>query len=347
MDDGMIGASGVTSDATDEQRRSRSGERRQSTPSRTGEQSQSAATHSGCETVTNVLSFDLEHWHSATLISEHVTTPEDRIEESVERVLDILDASGVTATFFTVGTVAREYPGLIGRIANDGHEVASHGDTHTPLSDLDREAFEADLERSSDAIERATGVRPKGFRAPNFSLEPATAWAAEILKNAGFAYDASIFPVRTPMYGVGGAPVRPYRFRPEHPFTSHDGELSTDACLVEFPAAVFHPWFRLPVAGGFYGRVLPRQLLEAGVRTLNRQGIPATLYFHPWEFNPDIAPTGLPWHKRVVSFYGTESLGKKLRALLASFAFDTAERATATVVGQHARETASRNYDTF
>ncbi|WP_436932527.1 polysaccharide deacetylase family protein [Halosimplex halobium] len=331
MDDWTIGAPKGESDC--------SGEQQHSSANRTDRHRHSTPAFD--ETVTNVLSFDLEHWHSATLISEHITSPDDRIEESVRRVLEILDAHNVTATFFTVGEIAREYPGLIGRIADKGHEVASHGDTHTPLSDLDRRTFKAELKRSSDAIERVTGTSPEGFRAPNFSLEPTTAWAAQTLAAAGFAYDASIFPIQTPMYGVSSAPVRPYRFHPEQPFTSCDGRSGTSASLVELPAAVFHPWFRLPVAGGFYGRVLPRELLEAGIRNLNRRGAPAILYFHPWEFNPDVPTTGLPWHKRFVSFHGIDGLGEKLGTILDSFAFDTAEAAVATVEADGFRETDS------
>jgi len=333
MDDWTIGALKGESD--------RSGGRQHRIADRTDRHRHS--TPACDEPVTNVLSFDLEHWHSATLINEHVTSPDDRIEESVRRILEILDAHNVTATFFTAGAIAREYPELVSRIADKGHEVASHGDTHTPLSDLDRRAFKAELKRSSDAIERVTGTSPEGFRAPNFSLEPTTAWAAQALAAAGFAYDASIFPVRTPMYGVSSAPARPYRFHPERPFTICDGRPETSASLVELPAAVFHPWFRLPIAGGFYGRMLPRELLAAGIRNLNRRGAPAILYFHPWEFNPDVATTGLPWHKRFVSFHGIDKLGEKLGTILDSFAFDTAEAAVATVETDGFRETDSHD----
>lgn len=283
------------------------------------------------EPVTNVISFDLEHWHSATLVREHVSNPRDWVEESVERVLELLSNHDVTATFFVVGEVAREYPGVLERIADADHEIATHGDTHTPLSALNPETFVDEIERSCDAIERVTGYRPRGFRAPNFSLGPPTAWAMEELAAAGFTYDASVFPVRTPMYGVSGAPIHPYRLNPEAPFRDHRDtvESKTDQ-MIELPAAVFHPQLKIPIAGGFYGRVLPRRLLTRGIRNLNARGIPATLYFHPWEFNPEVPIEHLPKHKEFVSFYGIEKLAGKLDTLLTTFPFDTAESVAAT-----------------
>lgn len=272
--------------------------------------------------VTNVLTFDLEHWHSATLIDDHLSDPADRIEDSVSRVLDILEVHDVTATFFTVGTVAREYPSLVRRIDDAGHEVASHGDTHTPLFDLDADGFRSELERSQKAIERAIGDRPRGFRAPNFSLSSQTKWAVRVLGEAGYDYDASVFPTWTPMYGLPDAPVSPYRIRAES-LTTPAGTGKASG-LLELPAAVFHSRVRIPVAGGFYARVLPDWVLARGIRNLNARGIPATLYFHPWEFNPAVPVDGLDWHRRFVSFHGIEGLPDKLHRLLERFRFDTA-----------------------
>jgi polysaccharide deacetylase family protein (PEP-CTERM system associated) len=272
--------------------------------------------------VTNVLSFDVEHWYSATLLRDAVTDPVERIEESVGIVLDLLADWNVTATFFVVGEVAREQPDLVARIAAEGHEIGSHGHTHRPLFELTREQFATELDRSSAAIRDATGIPPVGFRAPNFSVTPRTQWAITVLDRAGFRYDSSVFPVRTPMYGVAGASVRPTLIDPNEPFENRSEENGT---LVELPLAVFHPRFRLPVAGGFYARLLPTWLLKRGIRTLNARGLPATIYFHPWEFNPAVATTAVPAHKRFISFYGNKRLKTKLETLLDTFEFTTAD----------------------
>lgn len=270
----------------------------------------------------NVLSFDLEHWYTATLLREEVTDPVDRIEESVRIVLELLERFDARATFFVVGEVVEEYPDLIRSVADAGHEIASHGHTHTPLFELSPETFREELELSAAAIEDAVGARPDGFRAPNFSVTPRTRWAFDVLRDVEYGYDSSVFPVRTPMYGVSGAPLLPYRVDPRRPFERSNG---TDG-LLELPAAVFHPRVRLPIAGGFYVRLLPTAVLKRGIRNLNRRGIPATLYFHPWEFNPAVPVDEPPAHKRFISFHGIEWTERKLAELLSTYAFTTCER---------------------
>lgn len=271
--------------------------------------------------VTNAISFDLEHWHSATLLSDEVDDPVDHIADSVSIVLELLRRHDVRATFFIVGELADEYPGLVRNVADAGHEIASHGHTHTPLFDLTPDSFEAELQLSSRAIEDATGVEPLGFRAPNFSITRETRWAFPILESSGYRYDSSVFPVRTPMYGVFGAPVRPYNVSLDDPFSS--SSESTARCeLVECPLSVADTRFPLPIAGGFYARLLPVSVLKEGIDWLNRHGVPANIYFHPWELNPDVRiDCSMP--KRFVSFTGIEKTEAKLDQLFTSFDFGT------------------------
>lgn len=269
---------------------------------------------------TNALTFDLEHWHSATLLESSLDDPVDHIEDSVEIVLNILRDHDVNATFFVVGEVAEEYPELVERVRDEGHEIGSHGHTHTPLFELTPAEFETELERASAAIERAAGVEPVGFRAPNFSVTRETEWAFDILDSKEFRYDSSVFPVKTPMYGVSGGPIRPYTIDSADPFRAG----SDPASLVEWPVSAVDSVVRLPMGGGFYGRVLPERVLKWGIKRLNRRGIPANLYFHPWEFNPAVRTNSLKRHKRFISFHGMDQLEEKLRGLLSAYSFNTA-----------------------
>ena len=272
----------------------------------------------------NALSFDFEHWHSATLLRPEVTDPVDHIEESAAVVLDLFDQHDVRATFFIVGEVAEEYPELIAAVREAGHEIASHGHTHTPLFDLTPEEFAGELTASANAIERASGVEPAGFRAPNFSVTPKTEWAFEVLESSDYRYDSSVFPLKTPMYGVSGAPIRPYRVALDEPFAFPSGERSSGG-LVEFPLPTVGDRVRLPIAGGFYGRLIPAALLKRAIGRLNRRKIPANIYFHPWEFNPSVRTKEPPYHKRFISFHGIERTKAKLEELLAAFEFGTVQ----------------------
>ena len=270
--------------------------------------------------VPNALSFDLEHWHSATLLQDEVNDPVDQVEDSVAIVLNLLRRHDVRATFFVVGELAAEYPQLIREIRDEGHEIASHGHTHTPLFELTPNAFEDELRRSAAAIKDATGVRPRGFRAPNFSVTPATEWAFEILESTGYWYDSSVFPVKTPMYGVNGASTKPYVVTTDSPFGGRGS--GRPGGLVEFPLSIASPRMPLPIAGGFYARILPVSVLDRGIRRLNRNGASANIYFHPWEFNPDVRiDCSLP--KRTISFAGIERTEAKLDRLLAAHEFGT------------------------
>lgn len=276
-----------------------------------------------CERVSPVhaLSFDVEHWHSATLLADEVTDPVDRIHESVDIVLDRLATHDVRATFFVVGEVAESHPDLVRNIAAAGHEIGSHGHTHTALSELTRTAFERELRSSAAAIENAVGRPPVGFRAPNFSVTRGTRWAIPALVASDYRYDSSVFPVKTPMYGVSRAPVRPYVATPEDPFTDR-GAASSEG-IVEVPMAVAGPRFRLPIAGGFYARLLPSGILLRAIRRLGRHGDSAVVYFHPWEFNPAVRIDTPPVHKRFVSFHRIERTAETLDRLLSAFEWGT------------------------
>ena len=274
----------------------------------------------------NALSFDVEHWHEAALLQDSVTDPTDRIEDSLGRVLRILDRHGVTATFFVVGELAAKYPDLVARIRDGDHELGSHGHVHESVSTFTPRTFRGNLARSADAIEDASGVRPSGFRAPNFSVSESASWVLRELAASDYAYDSSVFPMSTPMYGVAGGPQHPYEVRPDSPLEATppiDLDPDADQRLIEVPVAVAGRHLRVPVAGGFYARTLPVSVLEWGIRWLNERGIPATLYFHPWEFNPDVVTSAPRIDKRFISFHGVDALAGKLDRLLETFAFGT------------------------
>jgi polysaccharide deacetylase family protein (PEP-CTERM system associated) len=233
-----------------------------------------------------------------------------RVEWNTQRLLRLLDDCRAKATFFVLGWVADRYPELIRRIAEAGHELASHGFWHRLTYHLSPAGFREDLCLSLAAI-RAAAPRAEicGYRAPSFSITPGSQWALDILQELGFQYDASVFPVRGhDLYGFPGAPRFAYRVRPG---------------LCEIPPSTVR-WLgrNWPVAGGGYFRLLPLWLTCRAIRAINAEGQPAVVYVHPWELDPDQprirqAPLRSRFRHRL-NLARTEG---RLRALLERFAF--------------------------
>jgi peptidoglycan/xylan/chitin deacetylase (PgdA/CDA1 family) len=112
----------------------------------------------------------------------------------VPRVLGILKESGWKITWFVVGRDAAmpEHRDVLQRIIAEGHEIGNHSFDHEPWLHLySRGEIETELARTEDAIEAATGVIPRGFRGPGFSLSPTV---LEVMQARGYEYDCSTFP---------------------------------------------------------------------------------------------------------------------------------------------------------
>ncbi len=83
-----------------------------------------------------------------------------------DEILDVLKKYNVKATFFVVGTMAREYPHLIKRELSEGHEIGNHTYSHYNLKRLNTETLEKEIELTEEAIFEVCEYRPKLFRPP-------------------------------------------------------------------------------------------------------------------------------------------------------------------------------------
>jgi peptidoglycan/xylan/chitin deacetylase (PgdA/CDA1 family) len=88
------------------------------------------------------------------------------------RVLDVLRAAGVKATFCMVGRYVRAYPDIARRVVADGHTLCNHTDSHARLDTLGAAAIEAEIQNAASSIQAATGVRPSLFRFPYGRTSP-------------------------------------------------------------------------------------------------------------------------------------------------------------------------------
>lgn len=232
-----------------------------------------------------------------------------RVERNVDLLLDMFHRLNRKGTFFILGHVAQRRPEMVRRIAHAGHEIASHGSMHDRLHRLNPDSFRQDLLDSKHLLEDLAGQPVAGYRAPTFSVVPQTAWAIDVLADAGFQYDASIFPVRHPWYGVPDAPDRPFLVRSSPKAPS----------LLELPPLTWSLSSnkKLAVAGGGYFRLLPLWFMKRGLAQARRQQRPAILYFHPWEFDPDMPRMPLRLTGRLRTYTGLASAAGKLESVLA------------------------------
>lgn len=267
----------------------------------------------------NALTVDLEDWYHAELVRRQLSFGEQaaQIEQSTHLLLDLLRDQGVRGTFFVVGQIAQRHPCLIEAIAIEGHELGCHGMSHTPLWELTPDDFRAELEEFDRVMSAVVpGAQIDGFRAPTFSLDNRTRWALGILAEFGYKYDSSVFPMRTPLYGVDGCPLQPYR-----PSAGDIAQSDAHGALIEFPVSVcLWMGLKVPVSGGFYLRALPFSLIKLCLRKINGQR-PVVIYVHPWEAYPHTTQLKLPVWARFATYYNTWAVLPRLQALLKMFSF--------------------------
>jgi polysaccharide deacetylase family protein (PEP-CTERM system associated) len=258
----------------------------------------------------NALTVDFEDWYQGLEIPPaEWDSFEDRIPGSGRRILSVLAEAGVRGTFFVLGAVAKRHPELVREIALAGHEIATHGWSHTLIYRMDPETFRSELADSIRLLEDLSGQRIVGHRAPFFSITRRSLWAFEILGELGIRYDSSVYPVLNYRYGIEDAPRWPYRVPGRHP-------------LIEFPISTWRVLGRnLPVAGGAYFRIYPYALTRHAFRSLNRDGHSAVFYIHPWELDPGHPRIPVPRRIALTHYANLGATERRLRALLSDFRF--------------------------
>lgn len=265
----------------------------------------------------NALSIDLEEWYHSELIKREKSFL-SQAKEAVQPILDLLDRYHTKASFFVVGEVAEQNPDLIQSIFYKGHEIGCHTYSHNLVWKMGERVFREELEHFHSLMERILGkVRIRGFRAPCFSIDNQNIWALKVLKDFGYQYDSSIFPLKiNPLYGVSGAPTRPYRI-------SFDDVRREDpqSPLIEFPLCPLKIGkLRIPISGGFYLRILPLPFISWGLKRIN-QSHPFWVYFHPWEGYPKTPRLRVPLYHYVILYYRASTVLKKFEYLLRNFRF--------------------------
>jgi polysaccharide deacetylase family protein (PEP-CTERM system associated) len=266
--------------------------------------------------IVNALTIDVEDYFHVSVFDGIVPrsrwdTLESRVETNTERLLDIFSEHGVWATFFVLGWVAERFPDLVRRIAQRGHEIASHGYDHRLIYDQTPPAFREDIRRAKRVLEDTSGCQVSGYRAPSYSITPQSLWALDILLEEGYRYDSSIFPIRHDRYGIPVSERHPYPIQ------------RSKGCLIEVPGSTtkYGP-MNLPVAGGGYFRILPYRWTYWGIARVNRvEQRPVVFYLHPWEIDPEQPRLKVGRLSTFRHYRNLDQTEPRLRRLLEDFRF--------------------------
>jgi polysaccharide deacetylase family protein (PEP-CTERM system associated) len=202
---------------------------------------------------------------------------QSRIHIGTTRILDLLDKNNVKATFFVLGWVAERHPGLVREIHARGHEIGCHSYKHRLIYEMSSEEFRLDTRRARNILEDCLGEKIDGYRAPSYSITPRSIWALDVLAEEGFVYDSSIYPIHHDRYGYPG-------------FSRNATmQVQGDRMIVEIPLSTIRVLgTTIPFGGGGYLRLYPSCLTEWAIGYLNdREEMPAVLYVHPWELDPE------------------------------------------------------------
>ncbi len=262
--------------------------------------------------ITNALTIDVEDYFQVSAFAPYIERSrwadcECRIERNVHLILQMLAARKLRATFFTLGWIAERYPQLVRQIVADGHELASHGYGHERASDLNEQAFFADIDHAKKLLEDLSGAPVQGYRAPSFSIGTGNLWAFETLARAGYRYSSSVYPIAHDHYGMPDSPRFAYR---------------VNEALMEIPVTTLRMFKRnLPSSGGGYFRLLPYAVSRWMLSQVNAvEHEPAIFYFHPWELDagqPRIP--GISLKTRFRHYVNIPAMPGKLDRLLGDF----------------------------
>ncbi len=270
----------------------------------------------------NILTIDVEDWYHASALREKISSVgahelQSRILRPLHRVLELLDEEKATGTFFVLAGVAEKFPQIVEVIMQRKHEIASHGFAHNSIYSQTKEEFKRDVARSLSILQDITGGKIRGYRPPNFSIRTDSLWAYQILADLGIEYTSAIFPTKhiVHAYGIPQAPKDPFILK-----------LDKGKSIIEFPLSTVRILGKhFPFGGGAYLRLFPYWYNEWSIKSLNRRGKPAIVYFHPWELDPNQPRLDLDLLARIRHYFNLDIMETKIRKLLRTFRFRSIE----------------------
>lgn len=258
----------------------------------------------------NILTIDLEEWFQPRSMQQVYNFSdweklEFRVENIVDKLLELFEKHSCKATFFCVGWLADKKPQVIKKIHKNGHEIASHSNTHQDLRSLTKAQIIDELSKSKDNLENIIGDRIYGFRAPNFSIRSAD--ILELVFKCGYKYDSSYF--------VNILDNKKLNIVEEKEFVK---QIHYEV----FPSFLKICGINVPVGGGVYFRTIPFILLKKIYKHLAKSHR-LSLYFHPYEFDQDEKKHKLSFLKSHIRYGRRKNNLNRLEEILKSYEFNS------------------------
>ena len=223
---------------------------------------------------------------------------ETRLEANTQRTLDLLDRFQTKATFFILGWIATELPGVVREVVRRGHEVASLGYLVKSLKEMPPAEFRREVSKAKQCLEEVSQNPVHGYRIPQGWISYRDDWVAKVLAEVGYRYDSSL---------------RPFMWIPPKERGSdftHCETIDGDT-FWEFPLSSLNlAGFHIPIAGGNYLRQAPPSLMRYAVsRWCRTTQSPFIMYFHVWEMDPDQPRvTGAPFLQKIRQYRNLERM---------------------------------------
>jgi polysaccharide deacetylase family protein (PEP-CTERM system associated) len=264
-----------------------------------------------------IFSVDVEDWFhildvpSTPPLSKWDSLP-SRVEKNFMKLLDLFAEKDVRVTCFFLGWVAEKFPHLVKEAEKRGHEIACHGYAHRLVYEMTPEEFLGDTRRSKAILENIVGHPIRGYRSSGFSVTDRTPWFFEVLAEAGFQYDSSVFPAPREHGGLNGVQLAPYWVK------------TSKGVLIEFPITVTKVLGKpLCFFGGGYLRFFPYFLIKYMTARVGREGRPVVFYVHPREIDPSHPRLRMSLIRAFKSYINLRATELKLSRLFSEFEMTT------------------------
>ena len=255
-----------------------------------------------------VFSMDVEDWYHLNYFDSKQCNKKYSMLDGIDKYLEILSLHNIASNFFVVSEIAESINSTLREIAQEKHEIGSHGFNHVRPITISISEFNNDLDRSKKSLEDIIGNSVEGYRAPCFSINRQR---LDLVQEAGFSYDSSRIDFGAhPLYETikmdGYELVMPNIFRYNDFF---EFQVTTNSVFGK----------NMPISGGGYLRLLPWYISHRLIRHYLNKGELYILYIHPFELsskpNPPF-PLTTKWYNQLRFGMGRSTVPEKLSRLI-------------------------------